>query len=399
MFERLQTAIQTALSEGASYAEARIVITHLQRVVVRNGQVATVEDETSRGVGVRVLRDGSWGFSSIADTSDEASRQAARSACAIAAASALLQVRPVQLAPMPLADGSWATPVEIDPFSISIPQKVERLRDVDSLMDCHDTIRVRFGSTMCRSEEVWLLTSEGTRTEQVHTWTGAGLRAVAVGDDDAQVRSFPSSFGGQHAAGGWEVFEQIALHSEAQRTALEAAELLSAEPCPSVRADLILDTRQLALQIHESIGHAAELDRVYDHEAAFAGGTYLDESRRGTFMVGSPQVNIVADATLPGALGTFGWDDEGVAAQRTWLVREGRFVDYLSNRETAGRLGVPSSGAARSCGFHRIPLVRMVNVSLEPGTAGSLEDLIADTEHGILMETNKSWSSQLPVRM
>jgi TldD protein len=245
---------------------------------------------------------------------------------------------------------------------------------------------------MCRNEDVWLLTSEGTRTEQTHTWTGAGLRAVAVGDDDAQVRSFPSSFGGQHAAGGWEVFEGLALHSEARRTALEAAELLTAAPCPTLDAELILDTRQLALQIHESIGHAAELDRVYDHEAAFAGGTYLDASKRGTFMVGSPQVNIVADATIPGALGTFGWDDEGVPAHRLHIVREGQFVDYLSNRETAGRLGVPSSGAARSCGFHRIPLVRMVNVSLEPGSAGSLEDLIADTENGILMETNKSWS-------
>jgi TldD protein len=245
---------------------------------------------------------------------------------------------------------------------------------------------------MSRTQDVWLLTSEGTRVSQRHVWTGGGLKAVAVGDDDVQVRSFPNSFGGQHAAGGWEVMREIALHSRARFTAMEAVELLSADDCPERVCDLILEPSQLGLQIHESIGHAAELDRVFGHEAAFAGGTYLASETVGAFQLGSEHVTISADSTVAGALGSFGWDDEGVPAGRQLLVDRGVFSGWLSNRETAGRIGQVSSGAGRASGFHRMPLVRMVNVSLEPGTAGSVEDLISSTDDGIYMQTNKSWS-------
>jgi TldD protein len=173
---------------------------------------------------------------------------------------------------------------------------------------------------------------------------------------------------------------------------MEAVELLSADDCPERVCDLILEPSQLGLQIHESIGHAAELDRVFGHEAAFAGGTYLASETVGAFQLGSEHVTISADSTVAGALGSFGWDDEGVPAGRQLLVDRGVFSGWLSNRETAGRIGQVSSGAGRASGFHRMPLVRMVNVSLEPGTAGSVEDLISSTDDGIYMQTNKSWS-------
>jgi TldD protein len=168
--------------------------------------------------------------------------------------------------------------------------------------------------------------------------------------------------------------------------------LLAAPVCPTGTFDIIIDGSQMALQVHESLGHPAELDRVLGTELSFAGGSFLTLDKLGKFQYGSELVNIVADATVPGALGTFGYDDEGVPAQRVDLVREGVFVGYLTSRDTAAKAGLSrSGGAARASGWNRIPLIRMTNINLLPGE-GTLSDLIADTDHGIYFETNKSWS-------
>jgi TldD protein len=182
------------------------------------------------------------------------------------------------------------------------------------------------------------------------------------------------------------------LVEEAPRVAEEAEALLAAPPCPEGRRTLILDGGQLALQVHESCGHPIELDRVLGMELSYAGDSFLTLDKLDAFQYGSREVNIVADATAPGGLGTFGWDDEGVPAQRTPIVEAGRFVGYLSSRETAPAVGRTSSGSMRASGWHRIPLIRMTNVNLLPGAAGSLEDLIADTDDGLFLATNKSWS-------
>jgi TldD protein len=174
--------------------------------------------------------------------------------------------------------------------------------------------------------------------------------------------------------------------------AAEAAALLRAAPCPSGTYDVILDGSQLGLQVHESCGHPTELDRVLGSEANFAGGSFLTTDKLGKFRYGSEHVNLTADATAPFGLGTFGYDDEGVPAQRWDLVREGVFRGYLTSRETAPKIGLErSQGAMRADGWSRIPLIRMVNVSLQPGE-WEPDALIADTKRGIYMETNRSWS-------
>ena len=207
-----------------------------------------------------------------------------------------------------------------------------------------------------------------------------------------QVRSYPNSFRGNFATAGWEYVQGMNLVGEAPRVAEEAEALLKAPPCPAGRRTIVLDGGQLALQVHESCGHPIELDRVLGMELSYAGDSFLTIDKLGTFQYGSPQVNIVADATAPGGLGTFGWDDEGVPAQRTPIIDAGRFVGYLSSRETAPAVGRTSSGAMRASGWHRIPLIRMTNVNLLPGAAGGLEDLLADTGDGLFLATNKSWS-------
>src|SRR5258707_3274578 len=184
------------------------------------------------------------------------------------------------------------------------------------------------------------------------------------------------------------------LVENAPRVAEEAVALLKADPCPAGTMDLILDSSQLGLQIHESIGHPIELDRVLGHEANFAGMSFLTLDKLRTLRYGSEIVNVVADARLehgPG-LGTFAYDDEGVAAQCAHIITNGRFTDYITSRETAAEIGEPrSNGCMRAESWNRIPLVRMSNISLLPGDK-TLEELIGSTKHGVCMETNRSWS-------
>ncbi|MBC7288699.1 MAG: TldD/PmbA family protein, partial [Armatimonadetes bacterium] len=218
------------------------------------------------------------------------------------------------------------------------------------------------------------------------------LQASAAAPGDVLRRSYPSSHGGQTEARGWELVERLNLLEHAGRIAREAAELLKADECPEGTFDIILDGSQMALQLHESCGHPIELDRVLGSEASFAGTSFLTPDKLGQFQYGSPIVNIVADATIPGALGSFAYDDEGVPAQRTVIVRDGLFVGYLTSRETAAVIGQRSNGAMRADGWDRIPLIRMTNINLLPGSYSSLQDLIRDTDEGILMCGNRSWS-------
>jgi TldD protein len=241
-------------------------------------------------------------------------------------------------------------------------------------------------------EHKWFASSEGAATEQTLVESGGGIQATAVAGGEVQDRSYPNCFASQQVTGGWEAVVGWDLPGNAYRIASEAVALLTADPCPGgITTTIILGGSQLSLQIHESCGHPIELDRVMGSEAAYAGTSFLTTEKLGVFRYGSPVVNITADSLRPLGLGTFGWDDEGVPAQSTPIVREGLFLGYLMSRETASRLGKSSNGCMRASGWNRIPLVRMTNVSLEPGT-WEFDDLVADTDEGIYMDTNRSWS-------
>jgi len=384
-------ALDLAQRRGATYADIRIVHTRDQRIVVKDGQVASLTEQTDRGFGVRVLVDGAWGFASSADlTADEVDRVTAQ-AIEIAQASGRVRERPVELGPPEVHTGRYETPVAIDPFAISLEQKIDLLLRADAEMRRAPQVRVSTASLeFIRIEKVFAST-EGSYLEQVIIESGGGMECHAVGEHETQKRSYPNSFGRHQVTGGWEAIQAMDLIAHGARLGEEATALLTAPPCPDGVTTLILGPTQLALQIHESCGHPIELDRVLGTEAAFAGTSFLTMDKLGHFRYGSEVVNITADATTPGGLGTFGWDDEGVPAQRVPIVRDGIFVGYLTSRETAARLGQRSSGAMRASGWNRIPIIRMTNINLEPGT-WSFEDLLADTDHGIYMEMNKSWS-------
>lgn len=391
MKELTDRALNLAKVKGATYADIRIVRRTSQTITVKNGAVASLENYTTAGFGVRVVVDGAWGFAASARLHPVEVDRVTASAIQIAKASALFKLESVNLGEPVTNEGTYRTPVQIDPFSVPLDKKLELLLAADAAMRNVQGVMVTEASAAFIREEKTFANSEGAYVEQEIVETGGGLEALAVGDDEVQKRSYPNSFGRHQGTAGYELLESMDLVGNAPRVAEEAVMLLSAPLCPSGVTTLILGATQLALQVHESCGHPIELDRVMGTEAAYAGTSFLTLDKLGTFRYGSPIVNIVADATIEGGLGTFGYDDEGVEAQRVPIVRDGMFVGYLTSRETAAKIGQRSNGTMRSDGWNHIPLIRMTNVNLEPGE-WKFDDLIADTDDGIYMEMNKSWS-------
>ena len=391
MKDRAEAALNAAQVKGASYADVRVDERVQQDIVVKNGQLAAVSDDASEGLGVRVIVDGAWGFAGSARLDKNEIQEVVDRAIRIARASARVRSTPVNLGPPVTSRGTYRTPVERDPFSVPLSEKVELLLRADQAMGSVRGVTIREGSMEFIKQRKLFASTEGALTEQELFESGAGIEATATTPDDVQNRSYPNSFGRHQGAGGYEYITALELDRHGQRIAEEAVALLTAPQCPSGLKTLILDASQVGLQIHESCGHPTELDRVFGMEAAYAGTSFMTPEKLNHLRYGSPKVTITADALTPTGLGTFGWDDEGVPAQRTYLINQGLFVGYLTSRETASVLGQQSNGTMRADGWNRIPLIRMTNVSLEPGDS-SLEAMIADTKDGVYMETNRSWS-------
>ncbi len=390
MRDLAERALNSAQVYGASYADVRVVEETEQSVSTRNGVVRAVEYGQSLGFGIRVIADGAWGFASSSRLQLEEAEEIARRAVDIARASALFKREDVSLGEPVLSRGQYRTPVQEDPFAVSLEEKISLLLAADAAMKLPQ-VTSRRASLVALRKKTLFASTEGSLVEQEIIETGAGIECLAVGHNEVQKRSYPNSFGRNQATRGFEFVRQMDLPGNAERVAEEAVMLLSAPPCPAETTTVILGPTQLALQLHESCGHPAELDRALGSEAAYAGTSFLTPDMLGKFRYGSDIVNITADATIPGGLGTYAYDDEGVPAQRCYLVKDGIFQGYLTSRETAARLGQPSNGAARASSWNRIPLVRMTNVNLEPGT-WRFDDLLADSDGALYLEMNYSWS-------
>ena len=391
MNDIISAALDAAASSGASYADVRIVDTSREAIQIASGVVEKVEHSDSFGLGVRALADGAWGFASSREVTAAEAVRVARQAVAIARASALVKAAPIVLAPVKPARGSWASTCVIDPFAVALEDKLALLIATDEALRSQPQVAITKAQLDFFRERKWFGSTEGALTEQSVIESGAGIVAYAIADGEMVSRSYPNSHGGSSSQAGWEYILGLDLVGNAPRIAEQAAQLLSAPFVePGIR-DLIIDGGQMSLQVHESIGHPTELDRVLGEEAAFAGTSFLRLDDVGSLQYGSPIVTVTSDSTVPGSLGSFGWDDEGVPAQRDYLVRDGILAGFQSSRETAPITDRASNGCMRADGWNRIPLVRMTTVSLEPGT-WDFDDLVADTEGGLYVETNNSWS-------
>jgi TldD protein len=388
-----QNVLDAAVRRGISYGDVRLIETEERQVSTKNGKIGNVSSSVSLGLGIRVLDRGAWGFAATDDLTADGIEAAAALAVEIARASALAKKHDVVLAPEHKYEAEWTSPIRTDPFSIPVDQNLALLFSIDAELRRNKGVTLAEASLVFNRHRQIFASSLGSLIDQTRYTSGAGYAAHSFHGGEIQKRSYPNSFGGQHQLKGYELVEELRLLENAPRIAEEAVALHSAAQCPEGRFDLILDSSQLGLQIHESIGHPIELDRVLGTEANYAGMSFLTLDKLNNLQYGSEIVNVVCDARLehgPG-LGTFAFDDEGVAAQSTDIIRDGQFVGYMTSRETAAAVQERrSNGTMRADGWARIPLIRMTNVSLKPGHQ-TLEEIF-DVDHAIYMETNKSWS-------
>jgi TldD protein len=388
-FDEAGAAVQAALDAGARYADARVMVRRSETMSARDGDVEDLGFDESAGLGVRALVGSGWGFYAVPDLSEPSARAAGRRAAQIAAASAAVPGPRADLVPAHPVAASWASDCVIDPLGVPLSDKGDLLVRATEAAKAAGADVAEANYAIWDTHK-WFVSSEGHRIDQHIRECGAGVTAIAIGDGEVQRRSWPSHRG-QFGTRGWELVEEIDLVGNAPRMAEEARALLTAPLCPSGETTLVLGSEQLALQIHESVGHAIELDRILGWEAAFAGTSWLDLSRLGSLRYGSELMNITIDPTFPGALGSFGFDDEGTPAVKRHAVRDGLWVGVLAGRDSAAIAGLDYAGSVRADGWSRLPMVRMTNVGLEPGPH-TLDEIIAATDDGVFMDVNRSWS-------
>jgi TldD protein len=379
------------LKKKVEYADIRHTRSNTEDVRVKNGNVETLSRSDDQGFGIRVIANGAWGFASSSLVNPDEMKRVAQVAMEIAQASALAKKEDVKLTPTEIHQDKYRSQFQIDPFEVSIDEKIGLLLDACAVLRKNPKVKVAEGSMQFFKTHKIFASTEGAFIEQDILESGAGISATAIEGSDAQRRSYPNSHGGDYATKGYEFIKEMNLVEHAERVREEAIQLVSAPPLPEMQTDIIIAGNQLALQVHESCGHPSELDRVLGTEVSLAGGSFMTIDKLNKLKYGSDKVTIVADATTPGGLGSFGYDDEGVKAQRAYIIKDGLFVGYQTSRETAAVVNQKSNGTMRADGWNRLPLIRMTNINLEPGE-WELEDLIKDTKEGVFLDTNKVWS-------
>jgi TldD protein len=390
-------AIELIRQAGCEYGDIRLCTYHNQRLSARDRSLSNLSDNVSSGFGVRVLLNGAWGFAaSHRKTPEEIARIVAQ-AVEIAKGSHLTQQEPVRLVPVEAYRDRYITPIEIDPFDVPISEKAELLLDLTRRLLGYKErgIKKAYSFLNFTREEKTFASTEGSLIEQTIYRSYSGFGCMAIANGDAQSRTYERS----PLNLGYEHINPSDLLANVDRVAEEAIEKVHAPNGPSnTRTNLILKPTNLWLTIHESVGHPTELDRVYGYEANFAGTSFATTDKMGKLQYGAPWINFVADRTQAAGRGTMGYDDEGVQAQKWHVVKDGILVDYLTDRETAHRLGRGSSnGSAYADSWSSVPMVRIPNLGLEPGEDGgshtaTLEEIIADTKEGILIDGIGSFS-------
>lgn len=389
--QQLEDILKSLRDPLLRYADIRFTETRAQHVRVRNGEVDTLSSTVDGAVGVRVLAGNGWGFAATSDISDASLKRTTQRALEVAAASNIASTEKIELSDIEPYVATWHSKFEKDPWSIPLDRKIEHLIAATEPMRSDPRIHQAAGDLSSYRQEKIFASTAGSYIEQSTTETGGGIEATAIDNGELQRRTYPNPFGGDFQAAGWEFIEALDLPDKALHIRDEALALLAAPKAPAGRFDLIVGSSQLALQVHESCGHPTELDRALGLEISLAGGSFLQPAMLGKFQYGSKLVNIVADGSVPKSIGSFGFDDDGVPAQRFHLIQDGVFVDYLTGRDTAPAIGRKSNGTVRAETAARIPIIRMTNINLEPGDI-SVEAMIAETKRGIYVDTNKSWS-------
>lgn len=403
-------ALNTAKSLGASYADARIGRYLNQYVFTREEKVQNVVNTESFGIGIRVIANGTWGFSSTNDVSTEGIKKATEVAVAIAKANSKIQKEPVVLAPVAsYGDVSWKTPIESNSMEVPISEKVDLLLSANAAAMEQGANFVNSALFMV-NEQKYFASTEGSYIDQdVHRiWPTFSVTAIDNGKfKTREALSAPMGLGYEYmkpeaseiveGLGGVTLFRnRYDMIRDAKEAAIQAKEMLTAKSVEPGKYDMVLDPNHLGLTIHESVGHALELDRILGYEANYAGTSFasIDKLESGNFNYGSEIVNIVADKTQPGSLGAVGYDDEGVKTKEWDLIKNGVLVNFEAIRDQVHMIGQNEShGCCYAQSWNDVQFQRMPNVSLKPGTEKySVKDMVKDVEKGIYIAGRGSYS-------
>ncbi len=386
--EYAELALKRITASGAEYGDIRIQDSSTQHIEGEDGRIASIRDSKDIGFGVRVLYHGAWGFAASSVLSLEEVPRVANLAIEIARGSASVALEKVRLVPEPVHRDRIVTPSRIDPFTIPLEKKTDLLLNTMETLHRQSGIARSGASLWARRDQKVFVSTEGSHLE-FDLLAGQGdCTATALHEGRFASRSFNTP----HLRKGYELIEEADFLREAQRVAGQAVEKVKAPVVEAGQYDLVLDPEHLSLTIHESCGHPSELDRALGYEANYAGTSFLTPEKLGNFRYGSPSVNLVADNTEPETMAATGYDDDGVSCQQWDIVRNGVFVGYCTNREVAPKIGdTRSRGSNRADGWSHVPMVRIANIGLEPGSA-TVDQLIADVKHGIYIEGHGSYS-------
>lgn len=378
-------------SRSCEHAHLRVEQIESERLSTSSQKVNPVEKSVSTGYAVRVLKDGSWGFAASSKFDSSEYERVIKLAIAIADASRKVNSHKVRFVESSVGERRYETPLKSDPFALPLKDKLGILQHWEELI--HANPQITSSSTFLdfRRHTKLFFSNSGSAIKQVLTHTGAGVTCgIVKSRRERYERSYPTS-SGQFVSGGFEAIATFGIEDQIERLTSEAVALMTAADCPSKTTTIILSPDLASLQVHESIGHPLELDRVFGSERNFSGTSFATADKLNKLKYASDIVNVYSDPTYAGGLATYLYDDEGVAACRVPLIEKGILVGYLSSLETAARVGQPSSAAAKSDSWGSIPLVRMTNLILEPGSQ-KFTDMLAEVDDGIYIEGVSSWS-------
>ena len=391
MFELLKLACDLASRAGCQFADARYLDMRHQRVFSRDLALSDCIDSEDSGFGVRVLYQGAWGFASSPAYNAAEVERVVELALRVARASArALRDSGVQWAPETPQQLSYRSDCLRDPFDVPLEEKAELLVSANEVMLKNPSVRRAQGYLLFKRIQRWYVNTEGAEMHSDVTSSESVIRAIAVGNDDFQERNWK----GPSCSRGFEACDRAEFLAQAERVAAEAEQKLSAKLAPEGEFDIVTDSENLSLTIHESVGHATELDRVMGYEVSMAGASFVTRDKLGEFRYGSDAVTLMADNTLEHGLATQGFDDDGVTGQRFEIVKDGIFQAYSSGREFAHYVDDERSrGCCRADHWSSIPIVRIPNLFLMPAKKStSPDDLIADIKHGLYFEGMDSFS-------
>ncbi|MDB5871293.1 MAG: peptidase [Ramlibacter sp.] len=381
---------------AADYWSARAVTETSEQLTVRRDVAQAPTRQRDAGVMLSVVYQGALGYAATSDMSEGGLRSAFARAFDLARASAGNSVFDYSEADLPKTSGSFRSPNERPATALSLREKFELLGEVCASANLGDAIVDRTASLWTTHTEQLHLTPDGGRIEQVWDFIVPGISAVASAGGDTQIRTAAGQYNGFCQQGGLEVLERAKFAQDGPRVAREALELVNAPNCPEGEMDVILMPDQMMLQIHESIGHPLELDRILGDERNFAGTSFVTLDMFGHYQYGSELLNVSFAPDAPAEFAGFAFDDDGAAASREWIIRQGVLQRPLGGTVSQARAqhlrpGIAGVSTTRACSWNRPPIDRMSNLNVEPGDS-SLEEMIASIEYGVLMRTNSSWS-------